>query len=126
MPQDTYVCHNPGTDLKKIRDLPFVTWVNTYLRGFKIHPALISTPDTRPTRGLLAAHAAASGTLDRKALPGGHRPAPRRHGGGGARQNRLRGRSGRRRHQVHGQQGPADRSHPISAQTGRDRRGPEH
>ena len=66
VPQDTYVCHYPGTDLKKVRDLPFVTWVNTYLRGFKINPSLILTRDTGPTRGLLAAHAAASGILDRK------------------------------------------------------------
>jgi serine protease AprX len=66
VPQDTYVCHHPGTDLKKIRDLPFVTWVNTYLRGFKINPSLIPTRDTGPTRGLLAAHAAVSGILDRK------------------------------------------------------------
>ena len=41
VPQDTYVCHYPGTDLKKIRALPFVMWVNTYLRDFKINPALI-------------------------------------------------------------------------------------
>lgn len=67
VPQDTYVCHYPGTDLKKVRALPFVTWVNTYLRGFKIHPALTPTPDTGLRRGLLAAHAAAAGTLDRKA-----------------------------------------------------------
>ena len=66
VPQDTYVCHYPGTDLKKVRELPFVTWVNTYLRGFKINPALIPAADTGPTRGLLAAHAAASGTLGRK------------------------------------------------------------
>jgi serine protease AprX len=65
VPQDTYVCHYPGTDLKKIRALPFVTWVNTYLRGFKINPALISAPDTRGTRNLLAARAAAAGPLDR-------------------------------------------------------------
>ena len=66
VPQDTYVCHYPGTDLKKIRALPFVRWVNTYLRGFKINPALMPTPGTGATRGLLAAHAAVSGTLDRK------------------------------------------------------------
>ena len=66
VPQDTYVCHYLGTDLKKVRALPFVTWVNTYLRGFKINPALIPAADTGPTRGLLAAHAAASGTLGRK------------------------------------------------------------
>jgi subtilisin family serine protease len=66
VPQDTYVCHFPGTDLKKVRALPFVTWVNIYLRGFKINPALIPTPDSGPTRGLLAAHAATSEVLGRK------------------------------------------------------------
>ena len=43
-----------------------MTWVNTYLRGFKINPSLIPIRDTGPTRGLLAAHAAALGILDRK------------------------------------------------------------
>src|SRR5262245_22349088 len=65
VPQETYICHYPGTDLKKIRALAFVTWVNTYLRGFKINPALISAPDTHGTRDLLAARAAAVGPLDR-------------------------------------------------------------
>ena len=66
VPQDTYICHYPGTDLKGVRALAFVTWVNTYLGDFKINPALIPTRDTGPTRGLLAARAAASATLDRK------------------------------------------------------------
>jgi subtilisin family serine protease len=66
VPQDTYVCHYPGTDLKKVRALPFVSWVNTYLRGFKINPALISKPDTRSAHGLLGARAAVAGALDRK------------------------------------------------------------
>jgi serine protease AprX len=66
VPEDTYVCYYAGTDLKKIRALPFVTWVNTYLRGFKIHPALVPAREAGPTRGLLAAHAAAPGTLDRQ------------------------------------------------------------
>ena len=65
VPNDTYICHYPGTDLKKVRALPFVTWVNTYLRGFKIHPALLPKPDAGPRRGLLAARPPASGSLDR-------------------------------------------------------------
>ena len=65
VPQDTYVCRYPGTDLKKIRALPFVTWVNTYLRGFKIHPALMPTPEPAARRSLLAAHVATPHTLDR-------------------------------------------------------------
>ena len=66
VPNDTYICHYPGTDLKKVRALPFVTWVNTYLRGFKIHPALLPKPDGGPRRGLLAARPPASGSLDRR------------------------------------------------------------
>lgn len=67
VPQDTYVCYYPGTDLAKVRALPFVTWVNTYLRGFKINPALMPTPDAGPAgaRGLIEAHAAVAGVLDR-------------------------------------------------------------
>ena len=65
VPQDTYICHYPGTDLKRVRALPFVTWVNTYLRGFKIHPALIAAPEATGPQGLLAAHAATSAILDR-------------------------------------------------------------
>jgi hypothetical protein len=65
VPQDTYVCRYTGTDLKKIRALPFVTWVNTYLRGFKIHPALIPAPAPGPPHELLTAHAAAATALHR-------------------------------------------------------------
>ena len=65
VPQETYICRYPGTDLKKIRALPFVTWVNTYLRGFKIHPALLSAADTRGARELLAARVTAAAPLDR-------------------------------------------------------------
>lgn len=67
VPQDTYVCYYPRTDLAKIRALPFVTWVNTYLRGFKINPALIPAPesDRGRTRALLAVHDSTP-ALDRK------------------------------------------------------------
>src|SRR6266576_1211394 len=65
VPQETYICRYPGTDLKKIRALPFVTWVNTYLRGFKIHPALLSAADTRGARELLATRVTAAAPLDR-------------------------------------------------------------
>lgn len=49
VPQDTYVCRYSGTSLTKILALPFVTWVNTYLQGFKINPALIAAPGTGPS-----------------------------------------------------------------------------
>ena len=64
VPQDTYVCGSTGTDLKKIRALPFVTSVNTYLRGFKIHPALMRMPESAARPSLLAVRGAAD-TLDR-------------------------------------------------------------
>ena len=38
--ENTYLCGYKGTDLAKIRALPFVTWVNVYLRGFKVAPNL--------------------------------------------------------------------------------------
>jgi len=65
-PENAYVCRYPGSDLKKIRALPFVSWVNTYLRGFKINPALIPMQENSPTHGLLAAHAASAAAQDRK------------------------------------------------------------
>src|SRR5215218_8711343 len=38
--ENTYLCSYKGTDLTSIRSLPFVTWANVYLRGFKIAPNL--------------------------------------------------------------------------------------
>ncbi|MFO1056607.1 MAG: S8 family serine peptidase [Dongiaceae bacterium] len=40
VPTDTYIAHFTGTDLSQIRALPFVTWANVYLKGFKINPDL--------------------------------------------------------------------------------------
>ena len=40
VPEDTYICRYRPTDLGPIRALPFVSWVNVYLRGFKISPVL--------------------------------------------------------------------------------------
>ncbi|HEV8211086.1 MAG TPA: S8 family serine peptidase [Vicinamibacterales bacterium] len=65
VPQDTYICHYTGTSLVKIRALPFVTWANTYLRGFKINPALLPGAGAPGPQGLMEADAAASGSLDR-------------------------------------------------------------
>src|SRR5262249_7789341 len=39
VPENTYICGYRG-DLQAIRALPFVQWVNPYMRGFKIAPAL--------------------------------------------------------------------------------------
>jgi hypothetical protein len=41
VPEDTYLCHFPPTDLVRVRVLPFVSWAGPYDRGFKLHPALI-------------------------------------------------------------------------------------
>lgn len=51
VPEDTYICRYLPQDLSVIRALPFVSWVNVYLHGFKISPKL------RPaaTANLLAA-----------------------------------------------------------------------
>ena len=40
VPENTYICRYQPTYLSPIRALPFVSWVNVYLRGFKISPAL--------------------------------------------------------------------------------------
>src|SRR5258706_7810709 len=42
VPENTYLCHYKGTDLSAIRALPYVTWANIYMRGFKVAPALIA------------------------------------------------------------------------------------
>jgi serine protease AprX len=46
--ENTYLCRYEGTDLASIRALPFVTWANVYLEGFKV------APDLRP-EGVAAA-----------------------------------------------------------------------
>jgi serine protease AprX len=48
--ENTYLCSYKGTDLTSIRSLPFVTWANVYLRGFKVAPNL------RPAGMTPAAH----------------------------------------------------------------------
>src|SRR5438105_2969968 len=55
VPESTYVVHYPATSLSAIRALPFVAWVNTYMRGFKINPALLPAPQGRLTRNLMDA-----------------------------------------------------------------------
>ncbi|MFM0670232.1 S8 family serine peptidase [Paraburkholderia sediminicola] len=40
VPEDTYICHYPATDLTPVRALPFVAWANVYMRGFKVHTSL--------------------------------------------------------------------------------------
>ena len=40
VPDDTYMCRYLPQDLGAIRALPFVSWVNIYLQGFKVSPKL--------------------------------------------------------------------------------------
>src|SRR5262245_20627782 len=61
VPENTYMCYYVPSDLRRIRSLPFVAWANVYLRAFKINPALLPEPETRPTRGLMEARALARG-----------------------------------------------------------------
>ncbi len=55
VPDDTYLCNFAGTNLEQIRSLSFVSWVNVYLKGFKIAPSLKTGPAERaPARAGLA------------------------------------------------------------------------
>ncbi|MEW2403590.1 S8 family serine peptidase [Streptomyces sp. NPDC046862] len=40
VPQNTYLCGYQPSDLDAVRALPFVTWADVYLEGFKIAPSL--------------------------------------------------------------------------------------
>src|SRR5215472_5561109 len=57
--ENTYLCIYKGTDLAQIRALPFVTWANVYLRGFKVAPNL-RPATTAPTLNLLPSSVGAS------------------------------------------------------------------
>jgi hypothetical protein len=41
VPQDTYLCHYPPSNLEGVRALKFVSWTGPYDKGFKLHPSLI-------------------------------------------------------------------------------------
>ncbi|HEX8557527.1 MAG TPA: S8 family serine peptidase [Pyrinomonadaceae bacterium] len=56
VPENTYLLYYPSPDLAALGDLPYVTWANVYLRGFKINPSLrASPPDVRVENLLTAA-----------------------------------------------------------------------
>lgn len=40
VPASTYLCRYAPSDLRPIRALPFVTWANVYMDGFKLAPSL--------------------------------------------------------------------------------------
>jgi len=54
VPESTYLCHYPPSDLSAMRSLPFVEWANVYLRGFKIAPALLGASARRGSADLTA------------------------------------------------------------------------
>ena len=56
--ENTYLCGYKGTDLAAIRALPYVTWANVYLRGFKVAPNL-RAPSASPAAHILPMSAGA-------------------------------------------------------------------
>jgi hypothetical protein len=55
VPESTYIAHYVPEDLAKIRALPYVAWVNTYMHGFKLAPALLTPEGGQTNANLLAA-----------------------------------------------------------------------
>lgn len=51
VPENSYIASFEADDLSQIRALPFVTWANTYLQGFKISGDLMDSP---PGEGVAA------------------------------------------------------------------------
>jgi serine protease AprX len=64
VPEDTYLCHFPPTDLRRIRALPFVSWTGPYDKGFKLHPALIGLERKGTVRTLFEVSVRPHATLD--------------------------------------------------------------
>jgi serine protease AprX len=54
VPDNTYICNFPQDNLAPIRNLPFVTWANVYLMGFKLPTALRPGASARSGANLLA------------------------------------------------------------------------
>lgn len=48
VPENTYLCSFEPSDLSPIRALPYVTWVNVYMQGFKVAPSLSASLPDRP------------------------------------------------------------------------------
>jgi serine protease AprX len=53
VPDDTYLCHFPQTNLTDIRALPYVAWANVYLKAFKVPPTLSALPPGPNVRDIL-------------------------------------------------------------------------
>lgn len=65
VPDHTYLCHYPPTDLAAIRALPYVSWANTYMEGFKVAPTLFAAPRGPQAPNLLEMAAAPKPLMDR-------------------------------------------------------------
>ena len=48
VPENTYLARFPGTDLGPIQALPFVVLATRYMKGFKVHPALVASESKDP------------------------------------------------------------------------------
>jgi serine protease AprX len=55
VPESTYIANYKPDDLAKIRALPYVAWANSYLRGFKLAPALLTTTGELTSANLMTA-----------------------------------------------------------------------
>ena len=64
VPQDTYLCHFPSSDLGRVRALKFVSWTGPYDKGFKLHPALIGLERKGTVRSLFEVSVRPHATLD--------------------------------------------------------------
>jgi serine protease AprX len=53
VPENTYICRFPSSDLSTIRALPFVSWANVYMQGFKVAASLRPGPAAVGTANLL-------------------------------------------------------------------------
>lgn len=54
VPTNTLVCRFEPKDLGPVRALPFVSWANVYLKGFKIAPALLTPEGDMKTYELMS------------------------------------------------------------------------
>lgn len=52
VPENTYLCNYPDSDLNEIRALPYVVWANVYMTAFKVAPSLLGIAPAVTTIGL--------------------------------------------------------------------------
>src|SRR6516162_5048914 len=64
VPQDTYLCHFPPSNLEGVRALKFVSWAGPYDKGFKLHPSLIGLERKGTVHSLFEVSVRPHATLD--------------------------------------------------------------